>query len=335
MKVQKKFLSLLLTALMLVCLSACGQAETELRFGTGGTGGNYYTYGNVLANLLENQAGLQVDVKTTAGSAANLRLLSKGFLQLATTQSDTLQDARQGAGDFANGELSGYSAVAGLYTEACQIIVTADSDIYSINDLVGKRVSVGEEDSGVTRNAEQLLLANGLTFDMLGEVQRLSFSASAANMAAGELDAFFITASAPTTAVAELAKMEDIRLLSLDERTIDQMLNLYDCYTKCLIPADTYQGQTEPVNTIGVKAVLLASDSLDDETVEKILATLFDNAAAIQYATNFDALIELDMATTSIPIPFHPGAVSYYAKQGYAVDAGGSGEITPVSASQD
>lgn len=331
----KKFLSIFSGLLLLFSLCACEQTTSELRFGTGGTGGNYYAYGNVLANLLENQANLTIDVKATAGSAANLRLLQQGFLQMAFAQSDTLHDANQGIGNFTTGKLSGYSAIAGIYTEACQIIVTADSDIYSIADLVGKRVSVGEKDSGVTRNAEQLLLANGLTFDMLGEVQNLSFSGSAANMAAGELDAFFCTASAPTTAVSELAKMQDIRLLSLDERTIEQMLSLYDCYTKCVIPAETYPGQDEDVTTIGVKAVLLASDQLDNDTVKQITKVLFENTTTVQYATTFDCTFQLDTATSNIPIPFHPGAAAYFAEYGYEVNIGGSGDIKPVSASQD
>ena len=73
--------------------------------------------------------------------------------------------------------------------------------------------------------------ANGLTLDMLGEVSRLSFADSAAAMSKGQIDAFFCTASAPTTAVAELAKELDIRLISLDERAIAQLLSLYDCYS--------------------------------------------------------------------------------------------------------
>lgn len=332
---SKKGFCLLGLLLILGLLCACQPKEAQLRFGTAGTGGNYYAWGNVLAQLLEDEAAIQVDVKATAGSAANLRLLQQGFLQLAIAQSDTLQDAADGQGDFDGAPLSGYSAVAGLYTEACQLVVAADSEIFSVADLAGKRVSVGAEDSGVTRNAEQLLQANGLTLEMLGEVHRLSFADSASAMAEGQIDAFFCTASAPTTAVAELARKQDIRLISLDERTIGQLLSLYGCYTECTVPAGTYQGQEEDVQTIGVKAVLLASDKLADDTVEQILATLFANAASVQYATNFDTMPELDMATEAVPIAFHPGAAAYYAGQGRQVAVGGGGAVTAVSAGQD
>lgn len=341
MKVTKSkkglyLLSLLALLSLLGLLCACQPKEAQLRFGTAGTGGNYYAWGNVLAQLLEEKAEMPVDVKATAGSAANLRLLQQGFLQLAIAQSDTLQDAANGQGDFAEtGPLNGYSAVAGLYTEVCQLVVVADSEIFSVADLAGQRVSVGEAESGVTRNAERLLQANGLTLDMLGEVSRLSFADSAAAMSEGQIDAFFCTASAPTTAVAELAKELDIRLISLDERAIAQLLSLYDCYTECTVPAGTYQGQDEDVRTVGVKAVLVASDQLAAETVEQILTVLFDNAASVQYATNFDTLPELGMATETVPIPFHPGAAAYYAKQNRQVPVGGGGVVTGVSGSQD
>ena len=121
-----------------------------------------------------------------------------------------------GEGSFEGRILSGYSAVGTLYTEACQIVVTRESGITSIRDLAGKRVSVGAENSGVTRNAEQILQANGLTLDKL-KVSRLSFADSAAAMERGDLDAFFCTAGAPTNAVAELAEKTDIRLISPDQ----------------------------------------------------------------------------------------------------------------------
>ena len=106
MKVNKSkkglyLLSLLALLSLLDLLCACQPKEAQLRFGTAGTGGNYYAWGNVLAQLLEEKAEMPVDVKATAGSAANLRLLQQGFLQLAIAQSDTLQGAANGEGDSA------------------------------------------------------------------------------------------------------------------------------------------------------------------------------------------------------------------------------------------
>lgn len=308
-----------MSALLLLGLTGCSKASDELHIGTGGTGGIYYSYGTALAPILKEATGKEVTVRETTGSEGNLQLLATGVAELATVQSDTLENAVNGTGNFSEGAMSGFSAVASLYTEACQIVATKASGIESIADLAGKRVSVGEEDSGVTRNAEQILMANGLTLDSL-EVSRLSFADSAEALSRGEIDAFFCTAGAPTTAVAELADKEDVRLISPDKRTIDQLTGLYSYYAACTIPAGTYRGQDEEVTTLGVRAVLVASDSLDAGTVRAVTAALFDHNDEIQNAVAVDAALTPESAVVGVPMGFHPGAASYYQEKGIDVE---------------
>ena len=212
MKIFKLLLLLPIIALCVGCGGGENSANNATRFGTGGTGGMYYAYGTELAKMIESEGkGHALDVKTTAGSAANLRLLREKFLDIAIVQSDTLSNAINGRGVFAAaGPGVGYAAVAGLYTEACQIIVAKNSGIAEISDLVGKKVSVGERESGVLNNAEQILMAHGLTFEMI-EPQYLSFADSAAALEKGEIDAFFITAGAPTSSIADLAGKKEIK----------------------------------------------------------------------------------------------------------------------------
>lgn len=312
--------ALLLSCLLLSCLTGCSGASDEIRFGTGGTGGVYYAYGSALAPAIKEATGWDVTVKETTGSEANLELLTGDLADLAIVQSDTLQYAAVGEGSFEGKVLSGYSAVGGLYTEACQIVVTEKSGITSIADLAGKRVSIGAENSGVTRNAEHILRANGLTMDKL-KVSRLAFAESAAAMERGELDAFFCTAGAPTNAVSELAEKTDIRLISPDRRTIDQLMGLYNCYAMCTIPAGTYKGQNENVITLGVRAVLVASDKLDAAIVKQITGALFQNNGQIQSAVAMDVALDPEGAVQGVPIPFHFGAASYYEENGVQVEA--------------
>ncbi len=298
---------------LLIC-AACGKNDT-LRFGTGGIGGNYYACGNAMAQIWEDNLDLQIEVKTTAGSAANLRLLRDGFLQMAIVQSDTLSDAVKGQGSFSGEPCDTVRAIAGLYTEECQIIVPLDSEIESVSDLYQKKVSIGELDSGVMRNAEQILLAAGLTTDMI-ETENLSFADAAAAMKAGEIDAFFCTAGAPTTAVAELARQMDIRILSLDDAIVSSVMRLYPDYVLCTIPAGTYQGQDTDVQTLGVKAVLVASTKVSDDDVEKMLAAVFDYADQLQYGTGACMTLELQFATENVSVDFHSGAKQYYKEHG-------------------
>ena len=194
MKIFKFLLLLPIIALLVGCGGKTADNTNPTRFGTGGTGGMYYHYGTELAKLIQSDGkGYKLDVKTTAGAAANLRLLREKFLDIAIVQSDTLSNAVNGTGIFTEiGPGVGYAAVAGLYTEACQIVVSANSEIKTVNDLVGKKVSVGEKESGVIQNAEQILMAHGLTFEMI-EPSYLSFADSAKALESGKIDAFFVT----------------------------------------------------------------------------------------------------------------------------------------------
>lgn len=321
MNLRKKIITLLVAVLLVFALTACGNSN-EYSFGTGNIGGNYYSYGNALAGIMEND-GKIINVKTTAGSAANLRLIQNGFLDMAIVQSDVLLDAYNGSGAFEGKACTGVRAIAGLYTEECQIVVNADSDIYDVEDLYNKKVSVGEEESGVMKNAEQILLANGLNFNRISPVN-LSFADSAMALKNGEIDAFFCTAGAPTTAVAELSKEINIRVISLNDRTIEQLINEYPCYTKCIIPKGTYQGQDEDVTTLGVKAVLVVSDKVTSEFAKYITETLFLHSSELIYATVAGELTK-DFATLAIPAPFHKGAALWYEENNITVNTNADG----------
>ncbi len=332
-----KAFKLLLLLPIIALLVGCGgenSASKAIRLGTGGTGGMYYAYGTELAKMIDAEGkGHALDVKMTAGSAANLRLLREKFLDLAIVQSDTLSNAINGRGVFAaTGPGVGYAAVAGLYTEACQIVVSKNSGINNVSELVGKRVSVGERESGVLQNAEQILMAHGLNFEMI-ETVYMSFTDAASAMEKGQIDAFFITAGAPTAAIADLANHKEIKILSIEPDIQNNMMKLYKGYTRCTIPANTYTGQTEDVNTIGVKAVLVASTDLKDDAVTYFTEFIFKNADKLPHNTS-DKLT-VNYAIQDIPASFHAGAAKFYDMQGVKVNIYSGKSSESVKASQD
>lgn len=298
-------------------LTSCGTNTGKIKFGAAGLGGTYRVFGDTFANLVTSKnKKYKMEVKTTAGSAANLRLLSDGYIQMAVAQTDLTNDAYERTGIFENEKQhGGYSAVAALYTEACQIVVKADSSINTVEDLQDKRVSVGEEESGTEQNAKQILAAYGLNDSLVDEVN-LDYSNAAEELREGKIDAFFCTAGVQTTVIGELAKKCDIRLLSIDEKSAEKLKGTYKFYTDCTIPKETYNGQTEDVKTVGVKAVLLASDKLSADTVKDITKILFENKQELQYALPVDISLDEKSAVEGITIPFHKGAVAYYEECG-------------------
>lgn len=310
---------IILVGALILALAGCSVKSDKIRFGAAALGGTYREFAESFAEIVgDANEHYAMEIKTTAGSAANIRLLSDDYIQLAIAQSDIIGDAYTGSGSFDGKKYQGYRAIAGLYTEACQIVVRADSDIQSVDDLQGKTVSIGEEESGTEKNAVQILGAYGLT-DKLVKEENLDYTSAAKGLEDGEIDAFFCTAGMPTTVISELAKECEIRLVGLDENGMDKLTNSYDYYTVCEIPEGSYAGQTEKIQTVGVKAVLLASDDLPEGTVNDITKILFDNKKKIQYTLPSDIALDEKEATEGITIPFHKGAAAYYEEQGIHV----------------
>lgn len=311
---MKKVISIL-TCLCLLMTTGCSRQET-IRFGAAGVGGMYYPFANAFTELAsKDETGINWKVKSTAGSAANLRLLSDNYIELGIAQADLIEDAYYGKGSFHSGKYRGYKAVASLYPEACQIVVRKDSNITSLDDLEGKNVSVGEEESGTERNATQILEMCGLP-DNLVNTKNLDYTDAADQLAEKKIDAFFCTAGICTTVIEELTKECDIRLLEIPESCRQKLKKAYSFYDDYVIPAGTYSGQTEDIQTISVQSVLLASSTLSEKTVQKLTASLFKHIKDIQYSISINLQLTPQEAVKGITIPFHPGAETYYKLEG-------------------
>lgn len=287
----------------------------SLKMATGGTTGTYYAYGGVIANILNGKLGsLQLNVQSTGASKANIFLIDDGEADVAIVQNDVMDYASKGTDLFEeDGAIESFSAGAALYAEVCQII--SSGDIKSVEDLKGKRVSVGDAGSGVEFNARQILNAYGISFDDI-EVNNLGFGDSADALKDGKIDAFFCTAGAPTTAITELATTNSINLLGIDDEHAAALQNDYAFYTQYTIPGGTYKGVDDDVVTVAVKATLIVSDKLSEDVVYDLVKGLFDNKDAITAGHAKGAELDPAYAVDGISVKFHPGAEKYFKEAG-------------------
>ena len=214
-------------------------ASRSLRFVTGGESGTYYAFGSVIAQHASNNAGVKVVGLVGNGSQANIQELADGTADFAFCQSDVMAYAYNGTNLF-DAKVEGFSTVAALYMEQVQI-VTTNPAIKTVADLAGKSVSIGAPGSGVYFNAIDVLGAYGLTESDIKPTYQ-SFGDSADALKNGQIDAAFIVAGAPTTAVTDLATTKDTYLVSLDDEHIDKLLESSDYYTKTVIAKDVYFG---------------------------------------------------------------------------------------------
>ncbi len=317
---MKKALAIALTLSVAAGAATTAMAAENLTLGTGGTTGTYYAVGGVMSTVLnpvlENAS---LTVTSTGASKANIQLIDVEEADLAIVQNDVMYYAYTGTDLFEEeGAYETFSSVAGLYDETIQI-VTCDSSIASVADLKGKTVSVGDAGSGVEFNAKQILDAYGMTFDDINVVNA-SFGDSADSLKDGKIDAAFIVAGAPTTAVVDLATTKEISLVQLDEEHIAALQENYDFYTATTIPAGTYNGVTEDATTVSVRATLIASNSVSEDAVYELLKAMFDNKDDLVAGHAKFEFLNLEDAVKGISVPFHPGAAKYYEEQGITVE---------------
>lgn len=300
-------------------LGACDSEKQNIRFGSGNKGGLYDKYATQFAESFNKANGsIQIQVKNTSGTSANIRLIEEGFIDFGIVQADILKDYL-----MRSRIRSAIAAVAGLYTESIQIVVAGEAEIKSVADLIGKRVAVGEEESGVLRNAEIILESYGISMDKV-DAKKLSFKESADALKAGEIDAFFCTAGIPTPYITELANSKNVRLLSIGEADAARIMGIHPELTASVIPAGTYAGQEADLQTLGAKAVLVTNQLTDNATVAKVAESAFANSAARHASTstaNSEAVAAaLEFATANVPVAFHPGAAALYASKNLKVE---------------
>lgn len=327
---KKKLLAIFVTACaaaMAFALVGCGSSDdssssdsgnSELRFVTGGESGTYYAYGTVLAQYATNNADMQVNALSSEGSKANIESMQAGEAELAFCQTDVATYAYEGTSLFDGAAYTDFSVVANLYQEQVQI-VTCDENIKSVADLEGKTVSVGAANSGVYFNAVDILGAYGIDIENDITPVYQNFADSADSLKNGKVDAAFIVAGAPTTAITDLSTSKQAYLVSMDAEHIAALQETSPYYAEATIPAGTYSGQEEDCQTVSVGAVILASDSLDEDTVYNFTKSLFDGAEAQPDAHAKYAELSLEEATSITSVPYHAGAAKYFDEQGVEV----------------
>ncbi len=327
----------LLAVLLAVAAAAAGPvpgAAQDIRFlriGTGATGGTYFPVGGLIANAVSNPPGSLPCEKggscgvpgviaaavSTQGSVENVTAVAAGTLDLALTQADIAFNAHFGRGAFAGqAPLTKLRAVAHLYPEAVHLVVRRDGGITSVADLKGKRVSVGEPESGTLVAARMVLDAFGMAeSDLTVLYERVGKSGDM--LAGGELDAYFMIGGYPMTAIAQLAETTDVGLVHIMGREADGIRRAHPFIGADIIPEGVYKGVGATV-TLSVGAQLVVSAEADADLVYGITRALWhDNTRRLLVSSHPQGRqIELHKALDGVAIPLHPGAVRYYEEVG-------------------
>ena len=296
------------TGLLAGCLSG-GDGDT-ISWHAGGTGGTYYPLSGEFKTIVDEETTHTLQVESTGASVENVGSLGSEDADFALIQNDIGYFAKNGTGieDFEGEPIENIRGVATLYPETIHIIVRPEAEIESLADLEGHSINTGDLGSGTQVNALQILEAAGITEDDFQE-QNASFSVAADQIRDGDVDAAFVVGGWPVGAVEELAQTTDIDLLELSGDTLDDVLDAAEWFAEDTVPAGTYEGVDDDVTTVSVQAMIATHENYPEETVEDVLAAIFDNTDQLTHKTDF---INRETAQDGMPIELHPGAASYF-----------------------
>ncbi len=303
-------------------VQAQAQEKYSLSIATGGTGGVYYPLGGGMANLLSKYVpGLQATAEVTGGSVDNLKLIATGKPYIAFSMADAGQDAYRGEDKFKGAKVPLRTLMV-LYPNRMHVVTIDGIGITKMADLRGKRVSTGSPGSATEVMGFRVIEAAGLDKDRDMKRERLGVAESVNALKDRKIDAFFWVGGLPTAAVTDLANTPGIKIRMIDHAdTVAAMNKKYGpLYIEDVIPKATYRGMDADNRQATVWNILVSHANLSNQTAYNIVKTIFDKRddmiAVHKEAENFR--LENQKAAAS-PIPFHPGAVKYFAERGVRI----------------
>jgi len=309
-------LILVALGLILAVAKPTGAAETLITILTGSTSGIYYPLGTALSSIdAKVIPGANVTVQATAGSVQNLRLLEANDGELAFTLGDCLADAWAGNKDAGfDVPFTKLRAIARIYPNFIQIVASSRSQIKTLADLKGKRVSVGAEGSGTALNAAVIFKAAGFTFNDLAMVDQTPFASSVRLVEQGSLDATLQSAGLGVESIRHLLASGQSTLIPIPSDIVARIDSAV--YIAATIPAGTYDGQSGDVQTASVPNFLVTREGVSDDVAYQMTKSLFEHLDQLVQTQPAAKDIDVKKAATDLPIPLHPGAERYYREIG-------------------
>lgn len=340
---MNKFLALLLTTAMLICLAACGKTDTnqpddgqtqneissdliklddDMSLVAGNSTGGWFS----IATALADKANIYFEgfpiVATTGGATGNPQTVSSGEAQIGMSYGVFLNMAQEGLPPYSE-KMDNLRSIAGLETSAVYFICDAATGYKTISDLVNGNatVSLGSVDAGAASYCVQDLVLQEYGVESFSDLQSKGsmYIADASSLydsySDGHFNVMCTMKAVPDSSTIDLLNNRESTILSLDESTIESLVNKYG-WTEVIIPAGTYNGQNEEIHTVGIKTVLMCRDDIPDEVSYYIAKTLYEQKDYFDTVQNSWTKFTAEDLASGVAIELHPGAAAYWKEVG-------------------
>ncbi len=280
------------------------QRVHTLVLATGGEEGEYYAFGQALAQVVaRHQPHLRIEVRATEGSLQNQSLLAAGDVDLAILQSDTLMSPKT-------------QAIALLFPEVFHLIARRPSQIQSVSDLRGKRIALMPTGSGSYRLFWPLSQHYGLAETDFVAIPMTSDAAYAA-LQQGRVDALFRVIALGNTSVKSALADQQVQLVPIAQAAALQLV--LPALEPAQIPQGTYNGAVPipptDLPTVAVRAILVTRQDVDTRLVYDITRILFEARNDLVEYRPLAAHVRRPDPARELGIPFHAGARAFYNRE--------------------
>ena len=298
---------------------APGDRPEMLALATAGTGGVYYVLGGSIAEIWSRDLPNQLVVaEVTGGSVENLSLLMGGQVEVAFSMGTNALEAYGATGSFVGGETERVLALAALYPNVLHLATLDGTEVRTLGDLVGRRVSVGAPGSGTEVAARTVLEANGIGYEDF-EPQRLNFNETANAIRDGNVDAGFWSAGPPTSSIMDLATARPLRFIPIQPDEVERTAAIDPTILPDVLPAGAYRGQDQQIETLSTPNLLVVRADMPEELAYAMLRQLLEAREELEGVHPVARQISAEYTLGTSPIPLHPGVVRYLQETGHEV----------------
>ena len=314
--------ALIISAFLIVGLFPFSANALDILLGTGEPGTFSHFTSRILCRIINSHSD-DLNCKTVPASddVNNLTNLRGGALDIGLIDSRMLLDAINKTGHFKFFDISyeNLRVLAPLYDVPITLVVRSDAKITSLEELQGKRVNAGFPLSPQHLAVDTIMKAKNWTkkdFILFGEIAA-SKSQDTMAFCHGTVQAMVHIGVHPDSSLQQLLRLCKADLLNMDDNDIQKLVNDHPAFWKTNIAADTYPSQKKGITTFGTRAMLVASEDLDEETVYQIIDAIYSNRDRLKSAHPSLSLFPASAAQKSATgIQLHPGAAKYFSEHG-------------------
>ena len=321
---------LCLLVLSFVCLSQVREKKKQLILATATTGGTYYPVGVAIATLTTTQLGQSDNILMTAissaGSGENIQLLKNREADLAIIQSLNGEMAWLGKGRYEGDPQPFLRSVSVLWENVEHFVILekfVDSgNMSDLKNIHKKNFSIGRRGSGTEISGREILKALGYSPEKDFRLSFLGYAPSANALQNGRIAGMNIPAGPPASAITQAYAAigaKNLRILDFDKNQVEAVNAIFPVWKRYTIPQGTYPGQTQAIQTISQPNLLVTHVDLPEDTVYKIVKTMYENIDYLRRIHQATRVMSLDLATSGLSFPLHPGAVRYYEEMGLTI----------------